>query len=94
MFHMQPTQPAKGRAVTKPISEFKGKAGRIYVEKADDVDERHYEVSFEDLCILGTGNSELEALEDAVRHVADISTLVSEAIVSVSIAAHEAGVGG
>lgn len=61
------------------MSEFKGKAGTIYVEK-DDSNEKPYEVWFEDFCILGVGDSQQEALRDAVGHVRDIGTLVSEAL--------------
>lgn len=62
------------------MSEFKGKAGRIYVEKADNVDDHKWEVWFEDFCILGTGNTEIDALVDAKGHTADIIGLISQGI--------------
>lgn len=68
--------------MTKSINEFKGKAGRIYVEKAGYDDRKPYEVWFEDLCILGDGDSEIEALRNAARHAADISILIAEALVT------------
>lgn len=67
--------------MSKTISEFSGKAGNIYIEEVDDDDDRPYQVWFEDFCIIGKGDTELEALNDAVAHVGDISRLVSEAIV-------------
>jgi hypothetical protein len=78
------------------VSEYKGKAGRIYTEVVDDddIDEggKKWEVWFEDFCILGLGHTEQEVLEDAIRHTEDLSTLISEALVSLSVAA--AGVSG
>lgn len=62
------------------MSEFKGKAGTIYVSKSKDSDEQPWEVWFEDFCILGTGDTKLEVLKDAVGHTADISDLISGAI--------------
>lgn len=63
------------------MSEYRGKAGRIYVEQSEtEVDSHRYEVWFEDFCILGMGNSELEALEDAARHTQNIGTLIGHAI--------------
>lgn len=69
----------------KAIREFKGDAGRIYVEKASGSDEKPYEVWFEDFHILGLGHTELEALEDAARMLADMDTLVIEAITQVRL---------
>lgn len=66
--------------MTKSISEFIGKAGNIYVEKAAEGNDHPYEVWFEGLCILGDGDSEIEALKSAARHTADISALLQEAI--------------
>ena len=45
--------------------EFKGEAGCIYIEVAQPGDNHRYEVWFETFCILGEGNSEIEALGDA-----------------------------
>lgn len=67
-----------------PSRSFKGKAGTIYIESSDDGDT---DVWFEDFCIIGQGKSEREALEDAVRHVENIGTLVSTAIVELGAAA-------
>lgn len=58
------------------MSEFTGQAGTIYVEKAGDKPTDGYEVWFEDFCILGKGNSELEALENAGRQTIDILELI------------------
>jgi hypothetical protein len=66
--------------VIKSISEFKGEAGCIYVEKAQPGDDHRYEVWFETFCILGEGNSEIEALLNAARHTRNIDHLVTEAI--------------
>lgn len=82
------------------MSEFKGKAGTIYtlIADDDDIDEggKKWEVWFENFCILGLGHTEKEALEDAIRHTENISTLISEALVTISTTdaiAHEAGAG-
>lgn len=61
-------------------SEFKGKAGTIYVEKGGHDDREPYEVWFEDFCIIGTGHSEIVALNDTLRHVADMAELVADAL--------------
>lgn len=61
------------------MSEFKGKAGTIYIERSKLDSE--YEIWFEDLCILGKGKSDIEALQDAADHVKDIGHLISGAIV-------------
>jgi len=68
------------------MSEFKGKAGWIYIEKAHDVDEgdNQFEVWFEDFCILGLGKTELDALNDAWSHTGDIMVLISEARLKVA----------
>jgi len=68
------------------MREFQGKAGRIFIEKAGYDDRKAYEVWFEDLCILGDGDSELDALNEAWRHTGDILALISEATLSVSAA--------
>lgn len=65
------------------MSEFSGDAGTIYIEKSKDADDRKYEVWYEDFCILGIGNSEIEALRDAKRHAEHITQLVSSAIVEI-----------
>ena len=67
------------------MSEFTGKAGTIYIEKAYYDDRKPYEVWLEDFCILGDGASEQEALQEAARHTADISDLIKEAIAKVAI---------
>lgn len=59
--------------------EFSSKAGTIYLEKVKAGD-REFEVWFEDFCILGTGNSEAEALRQAERHTADIGELIRQAL--------------
>lgn len=64
------------------MSEFSGKAGTVYIEKVKASD-REYEVWFEDFCILGTGNTEIEALQHAKRHAEDIVRLVGNAIVEI-----------
>jgi hypothetical protein len=68
------------------MSEFKGRAGTIYIEKSDvlsNVDLKpvraEYEVWFEDFCILGTGDTEVKALDDAWRHTGDIMALIADA---------------
>jgi hypothetical protein len=66
--------------VSKSIGEFKGKAGTIYVEKAGYDDSEPYEVWFEDFCIIGTGDSQIAALNDAARHLADMAEIVSDAL--------------
>jgi hypothetical protein len=85
---MQPSQQAEDQAETKS-REFKGEAGRIYVEESQPGDDHRYEVRFETLCILGEGNSEIEALQDAWRHTGNIMVLISEALLSVAISAGE-----
>lgn len=64
------------------MSEFSGKAGTIYVEKSKYVadGESRWEVWFEDFCILGAGNTELEALLDAQRMTLEMGELVGHAI--------------
>lgn len=64
------------------MASFRGEAGYLYTEPPDDTDSE-WNVWFEDFVILGSGNSELEALEDAVRHVENIRVLVSDATVRV-----------
>jgi hypothetical protein len=73
--------------MTKSIREFTGRAGNIEIRKADDGNDRPYEVWFEDFCILGDGDSALEALHDAWRHTGDIMALISEATLSVAAGA-------
>jgi hypothetical protein len=66
------------------MREFTGKAGNIYIQKCRNPKDDHlYEVWFEDFCIMGNGDSELEALRDASRYTGDILALISEAILSV-----------
>jgi hypothetical protein len=66
--------------VSKSISEFKGEPGCIYVEEAQPGDGHRYEVWFETFCILGEGNSEIEALRDAARYTKNIHHLITGAI--------------
>lgn len=73
------------------MSEFSSQVGTIYISEADNVDEQRWEVWYEDLCILGVGNSEIEALNDAVGHVADIAHLVNMAIISTAVSAVAGG---
>jgi hypothetical protein len=65
------------------MSEFKGKAGTIYVNASRDGNNERvngdFEVWFEDFCILGQGKSEIEALDDAWRHTGDIMALIADA---------------
>lgn len=66
------------------MSEFKGKAGTIYVQQTTDensLNEKPFEVWFEDFYILGTGRSDIEALQDAKRHADDIVRLISDAVI-------------
>ena len=77
--------------MSKTISEFKGEAGTIYIERIDVIsktDQRvvrsEYEVWFENLSIIGKGNTELQALQDAALCAAQISLLVATAISKVS----------
>lgn len=65
--------------MTKSSKEFHGDAGAIYIEQAQPGDNHRYEVWFETFCILGEGNSELEALNDAWRHTGNILALITEA---------------
>lgn len=81
------------------MKEFRGKAGVIYVEQRpkQSEDDKPYEVWFEDFCILGNGDSDIEALQDARQHAEDIVSLISDAIIKTLTAepeAHEAGAGG
>ena len=79
------------------MSEFTGEAGTIYVNVSRDKNNnpvnRHFEVWFEDFCILGTGNAELEALRAARRQAFAIGGLITEAIEK-TIAATTVGAGG
>ena len=74
--------------MSETLHEFKGKAGRIYIQRADDseMDEggRRMEVWFEDFCILRLGHTEVEALDDAWSHTGDIMALISEARLKLS----------
>ena len=74
------------------MSEYKNQAGTIYVEQ-DNSNDKPFEVWFEDFCIIGTGNSEREALEDAERHLADINTLVKQALLKADNDATHAATG-
>lgn len=69
--------------MSKTINQFRGKAGTIYIQKADpdEIDEggREVEIWFESFCILGLGGTVLEALNDAWSHTGDIMMLISEA---------------
>lgn len=62
------------------MSEFSGEAGTIYVQKSKAPDYHPYVVWFEDLCILGDGDSEIEALQDAGQHTIDILDLIVQAM--------------
>ena len=74
------------------MSEFRGKAGRIFIEQADtEVDSHRFEVWFEDFCILGMGNSELEALNNAWTHTGNIMALIAAARIQLINAAHATG---
>jgi hypothetical protein len=77
-FHYHTSEPAEAT----PISEYKGKAGTIYLQRSGSASENDpaYEVWFEDFCIIGAGETELGALKDAVMHVADIGNLVASAM--------------
>lgn len=70
------------------MGEFKGNVGTIYTNEANNLnaDDRRWEAWFEDFHIIGLGHSELEALEDAARMVADMSTLVIQAITEIRAA--------
>lgn len=61
------------------MADFNGPPGNIFTEYHPD-DDKPWEVWFEDFCILGTGDLEIEALTDAARHTQDIVTLINEAI--------------
>lgn len=63
------------------MTEYTGKAGHIYIEKSGERPNDGYEVWFEDFCILGAGASELEALQNAIRHTLQIAKLVTEAAI-------------
>jgi len=63
--------------VNRTIREFEGKAGNICITRESDI--CPFEVWFEDFCILGDGNSELEALNNAWSYTGDIMALISEA---------------
>jgi hypothetical protein len=76
--------------VSELANEFKGEAGTIYIEQARPGDNHRYEVWFETFCILGEGDSELEALNDAWRHTGNIMALIAEARLKVAATA-EAG---
>lgn len=65
------------------MSEFKGKAGTIYIEKVKASD-REYEVWLEDFCILGTGNTELEALQNAGQQAVNILEIIVRAMPEVA----------
>lgn len=75
------------------MNEFSGKAGTIYIEKPKDTDDWKYEVWFEDLHMLGKGNSKLEALEDAGRNTIDILELIVQAKCEVAAVSTAAGTG-
>jgi hypothetical protein len=94
VFQVQPTQQAKERAVTKSISEFSGEAGTVYIRQAGEGNDRPYEVWFEDFCILGDGDSRLEALRDAQRHTRDILALIVEAEMKITEGATAGAQGG
>lgn len=81
------------------MKEFSGDAGTIYIEQRpkQSEDDKPYEVWFEDFCILGNGDSDIEALQNAKQHVEQMTRLVSDAIVSILTTApeaHEASAGG
>jgi hypothetical protein len=84
--------------VSKTINEFKGKAGTIYIERADpnEIDEngREIEVWVENFSIIGLGHTELEALNDAWTHVGDMMALIAEARLKVIEAAATTASGG
>ena len=65
--------------MSKSSKEFHGDAGTIYIEQAQPGDNHRYEVWFETFCILGEGDSELTALNEAWRHTGNILALIAEA---------------
>lgn len=65
------------------MSEFKGDAGTIYTNKSDTPDLGRWEAWFEDFHIIGQGNTELEALQDAERMTQGMNLLVKEAITKI-----------
>ena len=58
--------------------EFKGRAGTLYLHETHD-DDQKWDVWFEDFCIIGCGNTPAAAMDDAVRHAANISKLAKQA---------------
>jgi hypothetical protein len=54
--------------------EFTGKAGRMYLNGGAD---QEWELWFEDFCILGTGNTPHEALENALAQTAQMLSQVA-----------------
>ncbi len=65
--------------------DFGGTAGTLYLIKRSDIDP--WEVWFEDFYMLGDGNSELHALNNAWSNAGDIMALISEARLKVIAAA-------
>ena len=66
------------------MSEFKGAAGTIYINDKPNSADAMYDVWFEDFCILGQGRTKIDALRDAARQVAQMATLIAEAVVITS----------
>ena len=65
------------------MSEFKGDVGTIYTNRSDTSDLGRWEAWFEDFHIIGQGNTELEALQDAERMAQGMNLLVKEAITKI-----------
>lgn len=67
------------------MGEYKGDVGTIYTSEADNLgdDDKRWEAWFEDFHIIGLGHTELDALEDAARMVADMKTLIIESITKI-----------
>jgi hypothetical protein len=61
--------------MTKTIRQLRGDVGNVFITRDSDIDP--FEVWFEDFHILGKGNSELEALQDAALHTAQLLLLLT-----------------
>lgn len=69
------------------MKEFSGEAGTIYIQEPADTDDWRFEVWFEDLHMLGKGDSELEALQDAALNTAQTQMLLVKAMSEVTAVA-------
>lgn len=56
--------------------QFNGEVGTISIAKKDG----QYEVWFEDFNIMGQGDSEVEALQEAALHAAQLSLLITKVL--------------